>query len=294
MPQDVTDIRSNLNDQIANAAKIVGRSKHRQVVFEQIYKGKRITKTIAQLKTATGLSEVRILQVGSVLAGHHLVEKVRKGYKKYPFFSLHYRKVLTFARNPDRLKKLPTKISPHFASEKVHVIFPSNAAKAIHITIDHIDSFCKVRFVKDSTSAAKGSRLSEAQIKSAIKTIIGESGTCKDWGGEKNDLFTTKVRIKGMRRPAVFAFKGKATKEPLTLEKMGKRADQVIRLFSDSVAEVYLIVFQGQVAPIVLEQMKALAVAKALASQNVFFGIFDDDDLIRLQIAYPSAFRPRS
>ncbi len=291
MPQNVTDIRSNLNDQIANAAKIIGRSKQRQIVFKEIYRGKQRTKTIAELVDATGLTNIRVLQEGSRLAQHQLVEKVKNGYRKDPFYSLHYRRILNFAQNPNRLKRLPTKVSPNIASQNVRVTFPATAAKAIHITMDDIDSFSMVRQVKISTSAVDDQKLYEAHIKSAVKSLIGESGKFKDWGGEKNDLFTTKVKIKGRRRPAAFAFKGRATKGTLTLDKMGKRADQVIRLFSDSVAEVYLIVYQGQIAPVILDQMKALAVAKAIGGENIYYGVLDGDDLRRLKAAYPSFFK---
>ncbi len=293
MPQNVTDIRSNLNDQIANAAKIVGRSKQRQAVFEQICRGKRKIKTIDELIKATGLSAVRVLQEGGRLAQHQLVEKVKGGYKKDSFCASRYREILSYARNPKRLKKLPTKVAPHVTARHVRITFASNASRAIHVTVDDIGSFSRVQQVKASTSRSGDNKLAEAIIKTAFTRILGESGKFKDWGGEKNDLFTTKVTVGGRRRPAVFAFKGKATKGVLTLEKMGKRADQVLRLFSDTVAELYLIVFQGQISPVVLEQMKALAVAKALGGQSIYYGVMDRDDLNRLKRAYPSAFKAR-
>lgn len=41
----VTDTLSNINDQMANAARLIGRSKDRQKVFEAIYRGKKQIKT---------------------------------------------------------------------------------------------------------------------------------------------------------------------------------------------------------------------------------------------------------
>jgi N-acetylglutamate synthase/N-acetylornithine aminotransferase len=48
----------------------------------------------------------------------------------------------------------------------------------------------------------------ETQFKQGFQPVIGEQGTCKDWGGERNDLWTTRLQLKSTRVSAAVAFKG--------------------------------------------------------------------------------------
>ena len=52
----VTDYRSNPNDQMAHAARVIGRSKHRKKVFSAIYHGKKAEKTVSDLVVDNGPS----------------------------------------------------------------------------------------------------------------------------------------------------------------------------------------------------------------------------------------------
>jgi hypothetical protein len=128
-------------------------------------------------------------------------------------------------------------------------------------------------------------------IKDAFARIAGEGGKFKDWGGEKSDLYTNKLRVKGKRRATAIAFKGKGTTRKLVPAKMGKNGDQIDRLF-DEPAEVFLIVYCGQIDSSIVSQMQAFAIAKkALRGQKVYFGVIDDDDLGRIASGYPRAFK---
>lgn len=284
-----TDIRSNVNDQIANASNVIGKSEHRQRVFKAIYTGKKKIKTIDEICISTGLTQVQVLKAGGILADAQIVQKIRKAYCKDDFYSSCYRKVLNYAQNPNKLRKLPTKTNPKGIHQIINVPFSRKAALAIMITIDDIESFGLISASRNKKGGKSAKQMAEKKIKRGICKIIGESGSFKDWGGEKNDLYTTKIRFRGRRRAAAFAFKGKATKGILTLDKMGKRADQIPRLF-DTAADIYLIVYGDQISPVILEQMKAQAISKALAGDKIFYGIVDGDDLTRLISAYPKAF----
>lgn len=288
MIQEVTDVRSNVNDQIANAAHVIGRSKHKQLVFEAICRGKKKVKSVYEISRATGLSEVRVLQAGGELHAARIVQKLRKAYQKDPFYAKHYRKVLTLAANPQKLNSFPTKVTSKQKNTIVKIRFPRIASNAVPITVKDIQSFA-IRDRKTS-KGSQNSQIPEDKLKKGFKSIIGETGTFKDWGGERNDLFTTKVEVASRRRPTVFAFKGKATKGKLTLDKMGKRADQIHRLFQNE-AEVFLVVYQGQIDQIILETMKALAISKALAGQKVYYGVIDGDDTARLIESYADQFK---
>lgn len=285
-PLSVTDTLSNLNDQMANAARLIGRSKDKQKVFEAVYYGKRQIKTIEFISRKTGLSKVRVLQAGGDMA-NFLFEKVHNGYKKRKEFAPRYRMILVMAKDKKKLERLSTKISPkiNIGKLKISVDFPKSAQNARLITIDDIDSFSKV---KGQSSARMGS-VPEKKIKQAFKKIIGESGNFKDWGGEKSDLYTTKIYLGGRRIAGAIAFKGKGTKGKLVPAKMGKNGDQINRLFEEP-AQVFLIVYSGQVDPSIISQMKAFAIGKAISGQKVCYGVIDGDDLRRLISAYPDCF----
>ncbi len=97
-PIAVSDLLSNYNDQLVTAAKIIGRSKDRQKVFEAVYRGKLKTKTIDFLKIKTGLSNIRILQEGGKMSPL-LMEKTTNAYTKKPEFSTYYKKILGMVKD---------------------------------------------------------------------------------------------------------------------------------------------------------------------------------------------------
>ena len=131
--------------------------------------------------------------------------------------------------------------------------------------------------------------LPEKKLKGAFAKIIGEKGSFKDWGGEKSDLYSTKLRFKGQRVPAAVAFKGKATKGKLVPGKMGKNGDQINRLF-DEPAAVFLVVYCGQIDSSIISQMQAFAIGKALSGQRISYGVIDASDIGRLAAGYPTHF----
>ena len=158
------------------------------------------------------------------------------------------------------------------------------------ITVDEIDTFRKVRHVKANTHP---NPMPEARFKRGIQRILGERGRFKDWGGERNDLLTTRLVLKGKRRAAAFAFKGPGLRGILTPGRMGKNGDQIHRLFN-SAAEVFLVQYWNQIAESVLEQMEEFAKAKSVSDgKEIFFGVIDGQDSNRIITAYPKSFIPR-
>jgi hypothetical protein len=286
-PIPVSDLLSNWNDQMATAARILGRSKHRHAVFETIYRGKKQVKTIKEIMKETGLSQVHVLNEGGKMAGL-LVEKVPSGYKKKKEFAARYLNILGLARDRKKLERLPTKISPKGgASAKITVSFPRLGQNAKFISIDDIDSFSKVRGTPIPAKHIKPLR--EKKLKLGFAKIIGEKGSFKDWGGEKSDLFSTKLRIAGRRVRAAIAFKGKATKGKLVPGKMGKNGDQINRLF-DEPAQVFPVAYKGQIDSSIISQMQAFAIGNALKGGRIYYGVIDGSDIERLVSAYPNCF----
>jgi hypothetical protein len=132
--------------------------------------------------------------------------------------------------------------------------------------------------------------LVERTVKRGILRLLQEAKNPKDWGGESNDIFSAKLKVRGRRRRAAFALKGPAKKGILVPAMMGKNGDQVQRLFG-SPADVFFVQYEGEIAESVVTLMEQLAKARSLLGGEILFGIIDRDDTYRLRLAFPSAFK---
>lgn len=294
MIQDVADPRAHLNETIRHAVRIIGESKVRLKVFTEIYRGSRRYKTVSELMRATKLNRVRVLQQGGKLAGNGIVEQIKvdgeTAYRKYKIYSHHKDSVLRILRKPNLAEKFPTQQEPRAAKGGIVIRIRSGVTpRARSVTVDDVASFSAVRGIKVDPRI-KLHLVPEAKLKSALKRIIGESHDFQDWGGERNDLYTNKLRVRGARVAAAFALKGRATKGPLTPKKMGKNGDQIPRLFG-SEAEALFVVYHSKIDESITEQMRVSALAKSMGGRPITYGVIDGDDLNRLYQAYRSAFR---
>src|SRR5207247_1001488 len=136
----------------------------------------------------------------------------------------------------------------------------ASTSKTEQVTLDDIDSFSRVRQVPDRPAA--GALLPESTVKRGFAAVIGERGTFNDWGGEQDDLYSTQVRFRGRRVATAVAFKGPGTRGVLTLAKMGKNGDQVLRLFR-APAALFVVEYHGQIHENVIDEMSKHAVAKS-------------------------------
>ena len=296
MPIPVSDSRSNPNDQIAHAAEVLKRSPRWMRLFRAIYAGKSPVKTVGHLMKATKQSRVAVLQDGGVLAGQQLVHKRKvdgeMAYEKDAFYATNRNKILRLAANPQSLKAFPTKLSPKASGGVIQIRGSAKGARIqiTEVTCDDFDQFAKIRRVRTAPPRS----LTEAEFKAGIQRLIGETGKFQDWGGEKNDLYTSKLRYRGQRRAVAFAFKGPGTSGILTPKKLGKNANQIQRLFS-SPAEVFIIQYHGQIDADVVEQMKLFAIANSVKDgKRIWYGVIDGDDTNRLLAAYPHQFKSKS
>lgn len=132
--------------------------------------------------------------------------------------------------------------------------------------------------------------IEERKFKDGLKKILDEQGTFQDWGGETDDLFSTRLVLNKERRSVAFGLKGKGTSGILTPKKMGKRADQIQRLFRAQ-ADVFIVQYNGQIDESIIEQMKNSAVAKSAAEgRRVYYGVIDGQDTARILEAYANCF----
>jgi hypothetical protein len=293
MPLNVSDVRANLNETIQHAAKAIGRSKQRRELFAAIYHGKKAIKTVPELAETTGLSKKQVLEAGKKLAANQILEqdKVdgRVAYRKDASISPHKQKILGLVDDPQKKERYPTKQEPRVSGKPVvhRVSVQRSNPQPEEITVDEIEAFAAV---KGATAAKVDLKtLPEEEIKQFFHRILGEMDVSKDWGGEKNDIYTSRLQFRRARRTAAFALKGRATTGPLTPKKMGKNGDQVGRLMN-SEASVFVVVYHSKVEQSIHEQMRAHGLGRALAGNRVYYCVIDGQDLARLVGAYPDEF----
>ena len=201
----------------------------------------------------------------------------------------HKKKILRMAGNKVAMDKYPTKYNPRTPAVVVNLKIPQKKIDVKQLSIGDIDSFQKVKEI-DPIPDVKYIPILEEVFKKGLQKVLGEQGTFKDWGGETDDLLSTRFLLGGKRRTVAFALKGRGKKGILTPGKMGKQGDQIQRLFR-APADVFILQYCGQIGESVLEQMQNLAIAKSyLYEKRVYYGIIDGQDTARIIQAYPECF----
>jgi hypothetical protein len=151
--------------------------------------------------------------------------------------------------------------------------------------VDGIDTFTRVRDLPDRPSKGDLMRLRdipETDIKNAFAEIIGEPLVPKDWGGEKSDLFSSRVVINGSRISTAFVFKGPAQFKPMTGAELGKNGDQIVRLFTEP-ADLFVLQHCHEITPAVRVTMRAFA---QQTGRLRLVCIIDGYDTLRILRAY--------
>lgn len=155
----------------------------------------------------------------------------------------------------------------------------------LEVHVSQIDSFEKAQTVQDRFTKASLQplkKVSEAHIKTAFAEIINEPMVPKDWGGEVSDLFSSRVVLDGKRMSTAFLFKGPAKFHPMTPADLGKRGDQIGRLFSEP-ADLLVLQHCHEVTVAVRRQMRAYAQQMGNPRR---FCIIDGYDTLRILKAY--------
>lgn len=293
MTIETTDVRSSPNVQIVHAARVLGRSEARHKVFEEIHRGKKRIKTVTEIVSRTGLSRMRVLQEARRLYNNRIVKQRRVNgelaYERGDFYSQNKKKILRLASNKRALENYPTKWTPKASTVIVNLPVSRKTIDIEPLSIDEIDSFNRVTTVQLAPDM-KNVPILEETFKRGLQKILDEQGRFKDWGGETDDLFSTRLILKGRRMNVAFGLKGRGTRGKLTPKKMGKQGDQIQRLFR-APADVFLVQYWNQIDESVLEQMKAFAIAKSvLNGKRIYYGIIDGQDTLRILQAYRECF----
>lgn len=212
MTNEVADSRSHPENQIETAVRAIGRSAVRRMVFEAIYHHKAKVKTVGEIAKKTRLSRMRVLQEGRHLHSKGVVTQTRKdndtAYAKIDFYHAHKRRILALVSDPKKLTAMVDKRRPKvIVNLPKSVAIPSAGAKVKRVYIDDFAAFAKVKKGKGADSLP--TEVSEDQFKSGVQAIIGEPGQFKDWGGERSDLYTTRLHLKGKRLSAASPSRGR-------------------------------------------------------------------------------------
>jgi hypothetical protein len=293
----VSDTTSHRRDQIANLAELLRNRPTCQSLVQIVYFGKKREKSVPFLARELTISTKRVTEIGKPLVNSFFTKKrdrengkVVTFYVKDDFVRDNLRKILQLANSRKRLDAYHTKSNPRLAlvgrTVKVTVPFKPNSQS---ITIDDVREFAKVCVIDAPVPNKDATRLPENTVKRGLIKILGEETVAKDWGGEFDDIFTTRITVAGRRRRAAFALKGPAKSGPLVPKMMGKNGDQIQRLFT-SPAQVFFVQYEGEIKESIIHQMSQLALAKATTEREVFYGVIDLKDTHRLRLAYPKVF----
>jgi hypothetical protein len=164
-------------------------------------------------------------------------------------------------------------------------MFSALHGDSLEVHPDDIDAFAKVKDEDLPTRAhLKVLRsIPEDDIKRAVAGLVGEPSVPKDWGGERSDLFTSRVTIGGKRVSTAFLFKGPGGGfEPMTSRHLGRNGDQVDRLFTEP-ADLLVIQHCHEVRASVRGMMRAYA--NQLGNPRRYC-IIDGYDTVKILRAY--------
>jgi len=152
------------------------------------------------------------------------------------------------------------------------------------VHVDDIDSFDRVK--REPFPPQQDLQLlksvSEEQVKKAFAEIVSEPSVPADWGGERSDLFTSHVWLLGGRVSAAFLFKGPSQFRRMTFASLGKKGDQIERLFSEP-AELLVVQHCHEIDTAIRSTARAFANSTFRPRS---FCVIDGYDTLRILRAY--------
>jgi len=296
--QHTTEFSATSEETIQKIATELSGSDRKYAIFKAVYSGGNRPKTaaaIVAIAALPNLTEQVVLQLATPMAHQQYFEKLkhegRVAYKKHHHINAVKDKILRLAKNPAQLEKHVSSRTPR---QTVLVKVDSRKRTEIsvrEIFIDDVEELKDVLDLKPSKMPALvPARLPEKIFKYGIASVLGNQGKFQDWGGEKNDLYSTHVTIGGRRISTAFALKGPAAAPPLTIAKLGKNGDQIPRLFSTT-AEAFFVQGEGPIEEAVKEDMVAHAIKKSKETgKEILYGLIALEDSHRLRVRYASHF----
>ncbi len=137
--------------------------------------------------------------------------------------------------------------------------FAAPLARSLWVAPQRIHQFSKLDSVKPrDVDASVLEHIPERAIKDWFAEIIGEPYVEKDWGGEKSDLWTSRLTIDDESVRGAFLFKGPAAYHPMSIADLGKNGDQIDRLF-DEPADICVVQHCHSIRAQVVHMLEAYA-----------------------------------
>lgn len=147
--------------------------------------------------------------------------------------------------------------------------------------LEDFDEFALVKQHAKPKNCLPMEKVSEKAFKACLAEILGGS-TPKDWGGETSDFFSSHLHLKGRRVSGAFLLKGPAKFAPMTLDTLGKRNDQIVRLAREP-ADVLFVQHCHEISPPVRATLRAFSVQP---SQPRRYCLIDGRDSLWLLQSY--------
>lgn len=167
-------------------------------------------------------------------------------------------------------------------SDVIDAIDVAPSSSPTELRVEEIDSFSRVENVRESDIDVKYPlSVREEKVKDHFRDIIDEPFDQQDWGGEITDLFTSRVVVDGRRVNTSFLLKGPSGGATIYIADLGKRGDQLQRLF-DSKAELYVVQANGVFDDRTVKQIHQ----DANSNGAELFCIIDGADTARILQAY--------
>ncbi|MBB5828598.1 hypothetical protein [Micromonospora carbonacea] len=153
-------------------------------------------------------------------------------------------------------------------------------SESLRVYPSEIDQFSGVDFATPCTPSELQAlhHTSEDEVKRSIAALIGEPFVAKDWGGEKSDLYTSRTSIRGNHVASAWLFKGPGANGPMTVRTLGKRGDQIDRLYSEP-ADLLVLQHYREIATAVVNMMSVYA---HQMSRPRKFMILDGEDTAKI------------
>jgi hypothetical protein len=156
------------------------------------------------------------------------------------------------------------------------------------VEMGEIDSFRRALAVPAEQVAgfANPLVLPERVVKHLLARLLGEPFVPNDWGGEHDDLYTTRATLNDRPTPTSFLLKGAGLKGMLTPSRLGKNGDQLTRMLRQP-ADLFVVQHVGPVSPAVRQQLQDAVVARRTHGHTAAVGsVWDGVDTARLFVAH--------
>jgi hypothetical protein len=155
-------------------------------------------------------------------------------------------------------------LRPAFAGIRSYVEDDQSALFGIsqprRILPSEIDQFRLIDFASPcpSSDLKRLGGMAEKLVKHTIASLLGEPFVPLDWGGERSDLYSSRMFVGGSQVSSAWLLKGPGARGPMTIRSLGSRGDQIVRLFTEP-ADVLVIQHYREITTPVISMMEAHA-----------------------------------